>query len=86
MFRFEIYNSWIKKQIQTPLEQIHTLLLHNKDILTQTQKDIIIQIEDTKKSEYKATLELQLQRVDMQLRDIQAFIPTLETSLLKLKS
>jgi len=85
MFSFPVYNSWIKKQILTPLEQILALLEKNLSLLIQTSKDIEQQITQTHKIEYKSTLELQLQRIELQKREIQRYIPQLQESIDKLK-
>lgn len=84
MFRFEIYNWWIKKQISKPLEDIHKLLEKNRDVLSDTKNDILEQINQTEKIELKSLLELQLKRVKMQLRDVKKYIPMLEESISKL--
>lgn len=85
MFSFEVYNSWIKKQISKPLEDILTLLEKNQDTLIQKQNDIALQIKDTEKIELKSVLKLQVKRIKMQLKDINKFIPMLEDSITKLK-
>jgi hypothetical protein len=48
MFNFSIYNSWIKKQIQTPLQQILELLNKNLSILKENKIKIEHQIKNTK--------------------------------------
>jgi hypothetical protein len=48
MFNFSIYNSWIKKQIITPLEQIKDLLNSNLLKLKETLKQITNQIKEIK--------------------------------------
>ncbi len=85
MFSFPVYNAWIKKQIWKPLEQILALLEKNLSILIQTSKEIEIQISQTERIEYKSGLELQLQRIEIQKREIEKFIPELQASLEKLK-
>jgi predicted patatin/cPLA2 family phospholipase len=85
MFRFEVYNGWIKKQISKPLEDILSLLEKNKTILEQTRDDIKKQINNTEKIELQAPLKLQLKRIKMQLRDVQKHIPMLEDSISKLQ-
>lgn len=86
MFSFQVYNNWIKKQIEKPLSDILELLLQNKVILINTRNDIETQIENTKKIDLQSVLDLQLQRVNMQLKDIDTFIPSLESSIKKLQS
>lgn len=85
MFSFQVYNTWIKKQIAKPLEQILELLEKNKDILGETKKEIEQQIEETDIVDYRATLELQLKRVEVQIRDISRFIPMIKQSIEKLQ-
>jgi hypothetical protein len=84
MFRFEIYNSWIKKQISKPLEDILSLLEKNLEVLTQASNDIHMQIQETQKVELQAPLKLSLKRIKMQMRDVSKYIPTLEESISKL--
>jgi hypothetical protein len=53
MFDFSIYNSWIKKQITIPLEQIKTLLEKNLKVLNNQKQEIqdLLKIEnDSRKS------------------------------------
>jgi LysM repeat protein len=47
MFNFNIYNSWIKKQIIIPLKQIKDLLNSNLIKLQETLKQITNQIKET---------------------------------------
>jgi hypothetical protein len=47
MFNFNIYNSWIKKQIITPLEQIQDLLNSNLIKLKESLEKIRKQIKET---------------------------------------
>jgi len=44
MFNFNIYNSWIKKQIYIPLQQISDLLQKNLDELIKNKNNIEKQI------------------------------------------
>lgn len=85
MFSFGVYNGWIKKQIAKPLQQILELLEKNKTILEETKHEIENQIETTDKVDYRATLELQLKRVEIQIRDISRYIPMIEESIKKLQ-
>jgi hypothetical protein len=85
MFRFEIYHSWIKKQISKPLEDILLLLEKNRDVLSQTGDDITDQIKNTSKVELQGPLKLQLKRIKMQLSDVKKHIPMLEESISKLR-
>jgi hypothetical protein len=47
MFNFSIYNSWIKKQILVPLEQITNLLEKNLEKLKENKISIEKQILET---------------------------------------
>jgi len=81
MFRFEVYNKWIKKQITTPLNDILALLESSRDTLELTRENISQQIAETKKIELQAPLKLQLTRVEMQLQETENFIPRLQNSI-----
>lgn len=81
MFRFEVYNNWIKKQISTPLKEILSLLESSRDTLLLTQENIIAQIQNTKKIELQWPLKLQLTRIEMQIQETENFIPKLQNSI-----
>lgn len=81
MFRFEIYNNWIKKQIQTPLTDILALLESSRDTLELTRWNIQEQIKNTKKPELKGPLKLQLTRIEMQIQETEWFIPKIQNSI-----
>lgn len=85
MFDFKTYNSWIKKQISTPLEDILSLLKKNQNILLKTQEDITKQVWASSKIENKSALKLQLKRLKIQLKEIKKYIPMLESSINKLR-
>lgn len=85
MFSFEIYNSWIKKQIRSPLEDILSLLSQNKKLLEETLSDIEKQIKGTKKVELQSALGLQKTRLEIQYEKIVSYIPLLENSISKLQ-
>lgn len=85
MFSFDIYNSWIKKQIRSPLEDILSLLSQNKKLLEDALSDIEKQIEDTKKVELQSALGLQKTRLEIQYEKIVSYIPLLENSISKLQ-
>ena len=86
MFSFGVYNDWIKKQISKPLEQIQELLENNLLILKSSRDEIQSEIKKTRAVDHQSALELQLQRIEMQIRDTTRFIPMLEESLKKLQS
>lgn len=81
MFRFEVYNTWIKKQISTPLQDILSLLESSRDTLFLTQENIKEQIEQTEKAELQWPLKLQLTRIEMQIKETENFIPKLKNSI-----
>jgi len=85
MFSFTVYNGWIKKQVSEPLQNILRLLEKNKELLSETDKEIQKQIENTPQVELKSPLELQIKRIHMQKRDIERFIPMLQAALEKLQ-
>ncbi len=85
MFRFEVYNSWIKKQISTPLQDILSLLESTRDTLLLTQENITEQIEQTEKSELQWPLKMQLTRIEMQIKETENFIPKLQNSIHSLR-
>jgi|GEM_PF-2782649 len=45
MFNFDLYNSWLKKQILSPLKQIEYILTRNLKLLEDNLKNINKQIE-----------------------------------------
>ncbi len=81
MFRFQVYNSWIKKQISTPLQDILALLESSRDTLLLTQENITDQITQTVKPELQWPLKLQLTRIEMQIKETENFIPKLQNSI-----
>ena len=48
MFSFGVYNTWIKKQIAKPLEQIQELLENNLILLKNSQQEVETEIKNTK--------------------------------------
>lgn len=86
MFSFGVYNDWIKKQIARPLKQIKELLENNLLILQNSRDEIHQKLQHNHQIEHTSALELSLQRVEMQLRETNQFLPMLEESLQKLKS
>jgi len=85
MFSFEVYNSWIKKQISKPLEDILVLLENSKQIISWSIQDINTEIKKTKKIEYVSVLKLQKKRLKMQLKNVNEQIPKLENSIASLR-
>ncbi len=86
MFSTKIYHKWIKKQITKPLIEISELLQNTLEKIHDAQHDIERQIstKPTGKN-FLENLKLQQQRLNMQEKDISAFIPQLEAMLEKLK-
>lgn len=81
MFRFEVYNTWFKKQISTPLQDILSLLESSRDTLILTSENLQQQIQETKKIELKAPLKLQLTRIEMQIQETETFIPRIKNAI-----
>ena len=81
MFRFEVYNNWIKKQISTPLEEILALLESSRDTLILTKDSISQQIQETEKPQLQGPLKMQLTRIEMQIKETENFIPKLQNSI-----
>jgi len=81
MFRFEVYNNWIKKQISTPLKEILSLLESSRDTLLLTKDNISEQIQETEKPELQGPLKMQLTRIEMQIQETENFIPKLQNSI-----
>lgn len=86
MFRFEVYNAWIKNQILSPLKEIQKLLIKNKIILISSQKEIQEQLKNTQKEEFISALKLSLTRVEMQLEEFERYIPQIEEFIKKLEA
>lgn len=71
MFNFSIYNSWIKKQIYTPLEQILELLNKNLDKLKSKKESLEKQIIITKNPSLQWALVANKKRIQMRIVDIE---------------
>jgi len=86
MFRFEVYENWIKEQITHPLGEILRLLEVNKETLMSAKQDLESQIQSLENdSQFIPNLKLALTRVEMQIGEIDTFIPELKTTLKKLQ-
>lgn len=81
MFRFEVYNKWIKKQISTPLKDILSILESSRDTLILTQENITEQIRQTQKPELVWPLKMQLTRIEIQIQETRNFILKLKNSI-----
>lgn len=75
IFNFSKYRNWTKKQILDPIESIITLLENNLALLTDTVTSLEWEIHQTKNTPLRNPLELQQQRLNIQ---ISSFKRTLE--------
>ena len=85
MFNFFIYNSWIKKQIIIPLEQIFELLNKNLEILKQNKISIEKQINETLDPSFKWPLIASKTRMEMKIVDIDKHVERISVYIEKLK-
>ena len=86
MFNFAIYNSWIKKQILIPLEQIHDLLIQNVSLLEKQIVDIDVQLSGELDSSKSAALSMSKTRSIMRSDEIKKHIENMEVYIEKLKN
>ena len=84
MFNFQIFNSWIKKQIYEPLEEIKYLLEINLNKIKISIKNIDAQILVIDKPSHKWTLELQKKRINSQIIQLSDNINNIDKYLKKL--
>lgn len=84
MFNFSIYNSWIKKQIISPLEQIKDLLDKNLTVLEKEKLDIEDNLVKTKEDSLTWALLSSKKRVEMRINDIKENIEILNFQINKL--
>jgi len=85
MFNFSIYNSWIKKQILTPLGQIKDLLNTNLIQLKETLKQTTNQIKETKDNSLSWSLTANKLRIEKKIIDIENHIKEMDIYINKLK-
>jgi hypothetical protein len=85
MFRSEVYNSWVKKQIVSPLKDIKKLLEKNFHILDVSIDSIQKQLQDSLKAEFSSPLTLQKKRLEIQKRDIKIFLDQIQKYIEKLQ-
>ncbi len=85
MFRSDIYNGWIKKQVISPLKDIKKLLEKNSHILDDSIISIQKQLQESLKAEFSSPLTLQKKRLEIQKRDIKAFLDQIQNYIEKLK-
>jgi hypothetical protein len=74
IFNFSKYGNWIKIQILEPLDEIYDILKKNKNTLTGIQSDLERQILITTESSLKKALELQKERIRVQLESFDRMI------------
>jgi cell division protein FtsB len=74
MFNFNIYNSWIKKQIYIPLKQILDLLQKNLDKLNENKDNIVQEIKKTTDESFAGPLVASKTRTEMKIEDIKKHI------------
>lgn len=84
-FDFSIYNSWIKKQIYDPLQEIKNILEKNLEVLIKTKSEIISQTNSTKEVWFKAALESQTKRLEMRIEDMKSNINLIKSYMEKIK-
>jgi hypothetical protein len=84
MFNFNIYNSWIKKQIYTPLKQILELLENNLDVLKENKIKIEKQITNTIEKSLQWALIANKKRIEMKIIDIEKHMKKISIYINKL--
>lgn len=85
MFNFQIYNSWVRKQILDPLTEIYEILDDNYKLLFTTIENIDKQISDTSEVSLQAPLVAQKKRLEMRKEEIERHINMIAKYLYKLK-
>jgi len=85
MFNYSVYNSWIKKQILTPLEQILDLLNKNLNILKQSKESIEKQILETSDPSLKWPIIASKTRIEMKIEEIEKHIERISLYAEKLR-
>jgi len=77
-------NNWQEGLLLKINDGITSINTYASDLIN-TRNDIEEEIQKTKKTDLKSVLKLSLERVNMQLLDIDKFIPILEVSISKLQ-
>jgi len=85
MFNFSIYNSWIKKQIYIPLQQISDLLNVNLEKLKKNKETIEKQILETTDQSLQWPLFASKTRTIMRIEDVEKHINSINVYIEKLK-
>lgn len=83
IFNFTKYDSWLKKQIILPMENLIEVLEKNEKILKNNIKSIENQILQTQDSSLQKPLELQKIRLENQLENISKMIINLKSQISK---
>lgn len=84
IFNFTKYDSWLKKQIILPMENLKNVLIKNEEILNSTVKSLGNQITQTQDSSFQKPLELQKIRLQNQLENIIKMRENLENQISKI--
>lgn len=84
IFNFTKYDSWLKKQIILPMENLKNVLLKNEEILNSTIKSLENQIIQTQDSSFQKPLELQKIRLQNQLENIIKMRENIENQISKI--
>ncbi len=79
IFDFSVYNSWIKKQIYDPIDEVEKLLTKNLEVIVETMKDIKNQINITEEKSFKDALSLQEKRLEIRVEEIEKFIALIKS-------
>lgn len=86
IFNFTKYGGWIKTQILEPLREIHELLEKNNDTLEGILSQIEEQIRETNSPSLKKPLELQKERIKIQLESFKKMITMIDGYLTQLRN
>lgn len=85
MFNFTIYNSWIKKQILSPLEELNTLLDINLVSVWDRLQWLGNQIKWENNSHHIEILSLTKKRLEINIKQMKQYKENLDRSIHKLK-
>lgn len=85
MFEFSIYNSWIKKQIISPLRQIISLLESNKNKIKEETKNIKNEINVQSDENLKQNLLLAETRLNIKKEELEKYINSVKIFIEKLE-
>ncbi len=85
IFEFKTYNSWIKKQIISPLEKIISLLDTNKKKIEEKIQDIKDEANKQKNENLKENLNLAETRLSIRKKEIEKHIKNIKVFLERIK-